>query len=386
MFNLPFYSQLSTYTFHYDESNNHRKFHIHQEKNSYNVDNDPNRKQAAATNFMLAGLVYKGEICDTDPMVLINGLGLQPTVKELKFNHIASGTFDKVLKPSNLKKVLTWILDSNLYIHYFSLNIEYWAFIDIIDDCVEYCLKSNKVKFNNEEHRHNTEAELKDALYRVLKSNKEKFLSMVKHHSYPSIGGKEKDLIRALHALTTELRGRSNIAAILNKKTVESIDKLLLLLNRSFDIDKMTLTQDLKEGVLVDGLAIFYQHRGLLFPNSVHVFDTEKIVESDIAEFGGSPFSNAFKHHFVDSESEPLTQISDVLAGLMAKYFEYIDRNTYEELAFAKTRFTAHQHEALGLLRALIEKSNDECEQFLHYVVSAGEIRKHNMFMFEMAI
>lgn len=386
MFDIPYYAQLQPYTFHYDESNNHRKLYIHPNKNTYNIDNDTNRKQAAATNFMLAGLAYKGESCDADPKALIDSLGLQSTIKELKFNHVASGTFDKVLKSAPIKKILKWILDKDFYIHYFTLNMEYWAFIDIIDDCIEYCLRSNKIMFNHGEHRYKTEMELKDALYWVLKSDKQKFLSIAKLHSYPSIIGREQDLIKALHALVIEMRGKSRSAVSTDKNVGNSIDKLAMLLNRSFGIDGMTLTQSSNEGVLVDGLAIFYQHRGVLFPNSVHVFDGEKIVESDIERFRKSSSSDTFKCYFVDSELEPLTQISDVLAGLMAKYFEYIDRNTYEELVFAKTKFTTHQHEALDLIRALIEKSHGECEQFLHYVVSAGEIRKHNMFMFEMAI
>lgn len=382
MFDITVDTPKKFYTFHYDESNNHRKFYIHPKNNAYNVDNDPSRKQAVATNFMLAGVAYKGDVCNSDPENLIVSLGLQATAKELKFNHVASGSFDKVLKSSQIKTIIKWLLDSDLYVHYFALNLEYWAFIDVIDDCVEYCVELNRVVFNNGEHRHKTEVELKDALYWVLKEDKEKFLSVVKEHCFPSILGRESELIKGLHALTVDLHSKAQSKAFQDKRMRGAVNKLIMLLHRSLDINEMTFTHHSEEGELVDGLAIFYQNRGMMFRNSSHIFDGEEIVEADMSKLGVDSSLRSFKYSFVDSKSEPLTQISDVLAGLMAKYFEYIDRNTYEELEIAKSKFSVYQLEALGLIKALIEKSDEECKPFLHYLVSADELRKHNMFMF----
>ncbi len=47
MFSPSFDSPTASYTFFYDESNNHRKFYINENTDNYNVDKDPSRKQKA---------------------------------------------------------------------------------------------------------------------------------------------------------------------------------------------------------------------------------------------------------------------------------------------------------------------------------------------------
>jgi hypothetical protein len=152
MFESRFNKSEPAYTMYYDESNNHRKFYINRERDSYNIDNDLGRKQGSSVNFMLAGVAHRGDSCKADPEELISSLRLQKSAKELKFDQVASGTFDVLVKSPKIKQILKWILDNDLLLHYFNLNMEYWAFADIIDDCIYHCIKNNNLKFFAKTH------------------------------------------------------------------------------------------------------------------------------------------------------------------------------------------------------------------------------------------
>ncbi|MFJ1259936.1 hypothetical protein [Cupriavidus sp. CuC1] len=372
------------YTFYYDESNNHRKFYINEEADNYNVDKDHNKKQKAATNFMLGGLAHKGASCAASAADLITSLKLQKTADELKFGQIASGNFDTALKSPQITHILRWILDSDLYVHYFNLSLEYWAFIDIIDDCVHHCVINGKLIFQNEKHWREFLDFHKDVLYRLLEIDKAKFLATAKKFDYPKIDGKEREFLGAIVKLAI-----SRIDILLAVEQSESIAaeiismrRLAELLQLSEDIDDMGLTYNDEPGVLVDGLTIFYDHRGTMFPNSEHVFDDEFSVEEDLAVLNRARSGGTFKYRFVNSLDSHLTQVSDVIAGLFGKYFEFIERNELDTLLEVKAKFNRFQAETLRLMKAVIEKSDDESKSFLHYTMTASTHYKHAKFMF----
>ncbi|MFS2072753.1 hypothetical protein ACEN9D_28780 [Pseudomonas sp. CT11-2] len=371
------------YTLYYDESNNHRKFYINENKNNYNIDNDPNRKQAAATNFMLGGVAHKKNECKANATELIEGLKLQDSVKELKFGVVARGSFDQTLKSAPLKKILKWLLDSDLYVHYFNLNLEYWAFIDIIDDCTHHCVQNHRLEFKSDLHFREYLDFHKDVLYRVIKADKEKFIGLVKEFRYPFIEGQEQPFVEALHKYVVDYSVKLFMQQPRpDRDEINAFLSLAELFSISLDIEDMTLTLNLEEGVLVDGLSVFYQNRGLMLSHSEHIFDDEFSVEDEIAVLNRSGQSPNFKYKFVKSIETPLTQISDVVAGLFAKYFEFIEKNTLSDLTIIRKKLSPQQLETLNLIRALIEKSHDECEHLLFYVMTLSEHKKHVSFMF----
>ncbi|VVM95038.1 hypothetical protein PS619_03026 [Pseudomonas fluorescens] len=383
MFQPPCDSPKSWYTFYYDESNNHRKLYINEDKNNYNIDNDPNRKQSAPINFVLGGVAHKKGKCVTDAAEFIRSLKLQDNIKELKFGTVARGDFEQVLKSANLKKILHWLCESDLYVHYFNLNLEYWAFIDIIDDCVQHCIQKGELVFQGAQYFRYYLDFHKDVLYRIINADKEKFLGLVKRFKYPLIEGQEKEFVNALNKLVVDYSVQ--LFSQSPRPSQDEINEFLSLaelFSLSLDIDDMTLTFNLEEGVLVDGLGVFYKNRGSMFRYSEHIFDDEFSVEDEIAIMNKSAISPMLKYKFVKSINTPLTQISDVIAGLFAKYFEFIDRKTVDELIAVKAKLNPQQSEVLLLIRRLIEKSNDECVHFLFYIMTFAEHRKHALFMF----
>lgn len=369
------------YTFYYDESNNARKLSINESEDSYNVDNDKN--QATAANFMLAGVAHKGTTSTADLAVLFASLRLQTTAKELKFKQLAKGSFDKVLKSQQIRSFLQWLLESDLYLHYFNLNMVYWSFIDIIDDCVLHCIQRGTLRFPHDGIWRYYLDYHKDALYRVICTRKAEFIAMVKRYGYPSIEGNERKFVADLKALVID----HNKQLIRQKPALESGEinpfrSLVGLLGACSEIDDMTLTLGTEENLLINGFSVFYQHRATSFLHSRHIFDEEDEVEEEIKSMADHDLLAKIHHRFVKSTETPLTQVSDVVAGLYARYFDFIEKNAYENLAALVAGFNTLQRENLGLMKALVEKTHEECPQMLFYVMTLSEHDKHRMFLF----
>jgi len=381
MQNQVFDSRERFYTLYYDESNNVRKLSINVAEGTYNVDNDKN--QVAAANFMLAGVMHKGTSSTADLPALFANLHLQKSAEELKFNQVARGTFDRVLKSQQIRTLLRWVLDSDLYLHYFNLNLEYWSFIDIIDDCVLYCLNQGELTFPDVGSFRYYLDYHKDALYRVIRARKAEFLDMAKRHGYPAIEGKEQVFIEAVkdqvNQHLTQLLSQQPSPALNDVNLFKSLAELLDL---CASIDDMTLTLGSEENLLIDGFSVFYQNRAAAFPNSEHIFDEEDEVEPEIKALAGGEGLPKFQYRFVDSVLTPLTQVSDVLAGLYGSYFDFVEKKTYLDLAAFKDGLNSLQQENLALMKSLIMKTNEECPQLLFYVMTLGEHDKHRLFLF----
>ena len=109
------------FTFYYDETNNIKKFYVRENDFNYTF----------TANFVLGGLVHKGQAPNVLP--LIDSFKQQRSAKEVKFKHIANGDFLDCLKSEKLKLFLQFVKESNLYVHYSSLNILYWSIVVFIN-------------------------------------------------------------------------------------------------------------------------------------------------------------------------------------------------------------------------------------------------------------
>lgn len=380
-----FDSEENNYTFYYDESNNVRTLTLGEDK--YNIDNDENQK--ASMNFILAGIAHKSSETDLDFNALIESLSLQENIKEIKFKHIAKGNFEQVLKSNKLTAFLECLIDSDCYIHYFNLNMEYWSFIDLVDDIFFYAIKKAPNSFDHSIHARNYLDYYKDALYRLIKLEKSKFLSLVKKYNYPKIkSGIESKLIREINKLLKEnLRYSCLSNTGIDSQTQKEFKDLSGLLSLCSDIDKLESTYDLDEDLLLSGFHCFYHNRGVSFKNSIHRFDIESVVEEnfEVLKKGGDEKLVNLDYSFIDSKESILIQMSDVVSGLFNKYFTYIESENIESIREKRRLLNERQLRNLNLLRKVVEKSDVECSQFLFYVMSLSETEKHNILLFENA-
>jgi hypothetical protein len=366
-------------TYYYDESNNHRKLSIDPVRRAYNIDNDTGRKVPAGRNFVLGGVAHYGPASAADVTALIQSFRLQQPVSEVKFRHIASGTFESILKSKKVGDLLQWLLDSDLYLHFFNVNLEYWAFIDIVDDCLLWC-GENQIPFCLDSF--DDVNLLKDALYRVVRMDRAGFLDLACSYGYPNLAGKTAAFIAALTKHIRELTALPERNEEMEEVGLkDSIDYLLSLLDCCVGIDDMTLVQDSEDGVLVDGLAHFYQFLVEERSDGIHIMDMEQVVERDI-KIRAPKLIGDGRISFVESKQNRLVQLSDLVSGVVSRYFQFIDDNSHLQLVQSLESMSAVQLANLDLLRRLFDKSHADDITMLHRSVSLGEHEKSDLVLY----
>jgi hypothetical protein len=342
------------YMFYYDETNNIRKFHLVED--GFNV-SDPG-------NFVLGGILHKGLMHRADFGHLIKSLNLQESTRELKLRHIGKGGFEEILSSSKLGTVLQWIQENNFYIHYFNLNIVYWSLIDIVDSVLSRT--AGDIVLNH--------LMIKSDLYQVLMTDRSSFVIAARQFGFPNIA---IDNVKTFSSwLVTFARKHINI---LSGDRENVLRQFLDQLERVCELPFLT---DGKDGVLIEDFAGFYFRTLYLFKNSQHVFDREENIEKHLKDFrmttAGKPLNNS---RFVDSESDPAIQVSDVIVGLLGKYFTFVRVESHEYLRATRSRLNSRQKRNIELLTRIIDQSDSASNGFFCTVASVEEQRKHEYFL-----
>ncbi len=343
------------FTFYYDETNNVRKLYL--TDSGLNVEQDD--------SFVLAGILHKGMQHDADFSVLFDVLNLQKTVKELKLKHIAKGSFLDMLKSKKLYAVLNWLSENGFYIHYFNLNLIYWSIVDIVDSIIGELNHPFYIMYH---------MQIKSDFYELVKSSQSVFLRNLKAFNYPDVKmDRCDDFCRWIIAFVDE-------GAVLLPDFNANI--LSAMTKKSLDIDELPFISGFHGKELISGFMIFYLRNIYLFKNSKHIFDEEHHIEDDLTGFpltdNGIPVKN---YEFVRSHDFKAIQISDVIAGLLGKYFTYLKNVSDEQLDVDRGELNPQQLEALGALKQIIDVSDELSRGFFNVVSSSGEQRRSNWFL-----
>ena len=159
-----------------------------------------------------------------------------------------------------------------------------------------------------------------------------------------------------------------------------SLSELIELSSFSASIE---FAYDSDSSTLINAFNIFYSARSQSFINSNHIFDKEDSIEPDFnLVLQHDSELTKISYSFVDSKTSIPVQLSDVIAGIFNKYFSFIDKYSIEELQQIKAGFNDFQYKNLQLLEELVNKSDNECKEFLFYVMSLGEYDKHRQLLF----
>jgi len=371
--------EASVATFYYDESNNHRKLWIDPERRAYNIDRDTQRKVPVGRNFVLGGVMHYGANCSADVPALIASLNLDKSLKELKFKHIAAGDFDYCLKSQRVGSLLKWVIESDLYLHFFNINLEYWAFIDIIDDCLLWC---HETSANFELRSLGEPDEFKDALYRVIRMDRASFLDMAWSFGYPNLEGKTEAFIAGLAGHVRSMLDSPGHQDELDEVGLrEVVVRLSELLDASKGIDDMTLVQMEGEGVLVDAFTRFYDFTAETRPKDSLIMDMEANVKEHF-DRRSTRLNTAVNLRFVDSKEDPLVRISDLVTGLVARCLQFVDDHSHEYLGEWSGRLNPRQTDNLALLKMLVDKSDNRDPMLLHRVVANSEKSKFELVLY----
>jgi Protein of unknown function (DUF3800) len=339
------------YTFYYDETNNIRKFYLKE----YDFNS------AFTNNFVLGGLVHEGSAPDVQS--LIDNFNLQKTVKEVKFKHIAKGGFLDCLKSRKLVLFLRFIKSSDLYIHYSSLNILYWSIVDIVDSAISHSEVSQQLgpQFSNA---------LKNDLYKLSKIEIDSIISLFRKFEYPNI---KKDEVLSFIEEISDL-----FADYLDDMEFHfGLESLRQILKEAKKEGSLPFVMDEKDFVLIKDFSPFYLRPVYIFKNSEHIFDNENSIVELLAGYKIIDGSQEIKNYsFVDSQSNKLTQLSDILVGLVGKLHSYLNTSTSDEIHSDFCQLDSAQSENIDLLLNLIDESHNKNIGFLHATDSYEEMSK----------
>jgi hypothetical protein len=342
------------FTFYYDETNNIRKFYL--------TDDGTNVEEH--NNFVLGGIVLAPGQALPDIGHLRTQLRMQPTATEIKFTHIAKGDLEQVLTSDKLGIFLSWLLENEILIHYSSLNIIYWAIVDIIDSILA------EKKFEAYRPYHES---LKNELYRLVTRNKADFLAMMKRYGYPDI---QRDK-------TAEFM--SDVEAFLenHKSSEDSLPAHMLrnLIPKGANLPELAFLVDERENMLIDGFQAFYIRPISLFKNAVHIFDHEVEIETSLNRFKLRDGARQVDFSFSDSKAQPGIQIADVVTGLIGKYQSFVETHSLLELLRRKSTWSEKQTANFNLLRQLIDVSDAVSNAFIHRTTAMDSTWKNDAFM-----
>ncbi|VXD12938.1 DUF3800 domain-containing protein [Planktothrix paucivesiculata] len=344
----------SSFTFYYDETNNIRKFYVREIdfNSSFN------------SNFVLGGLVHEG--IQPNIKSLFDRLNLQNNIKEVKLKHIATGNFLDCLKSEKLNYFLTWLLDSDLYIHYSSLNILYWSIVDIVDSAIANSEIAMQLELNFLNH-------LKNDLYKLAKLEIESVIELFYNFEYPNL--KKEAVLEFIEKLTIIFD-----EYIDTEEFHFGLEYLRQILKEAGKKDSLPFVMDEENYILIEEFSQFYLRPIYLFENSNHIFDNEVAISEILANHRIIDDNKEIKNYsFVDSKSNLFVQASDVFIGLIGKLANYINTNLREEIIDDLDSLSEKQLNNIDLLIDLINKSHSKNIAFLHSIDSYEELTKMNL-------
>ncbi|WP_281638157.1 DUF3800 domain-containing protein [Flavobacterium marginilacus] len=339
------------YIFYYDETNNIKTFYVRE--NDFNF--------TFTANFVLGGLLHHGIVPDVQS--LIDSFKLQKTAKEVKFKHIAFGDFLDCLKSQKLNLFFRFLKDSDLYVHYSSLNILYWSVVDIVDSAImnsEVAMRLGS-QFTSQ---------LKNDLYKLCRLEIEAVIKLFYAFDYPNIKPEKiGDFIEQLSNLFEDYLPTPEFHF--------GLESLRQILRESKKKGALAFVMDEEDHVLLADLTHFYLRPTYTFKNSTHIFDNEDSIREALDQYrildNGVEFKN---YSFVDSQDNQLTQLSDIFIGFIGKYTHYRNIHSIEEIKADIDSFSSLQLENLKFFIDIINKSDQKNPAFLHSTDSYEEIMK----------
>lgn len=345
------------FCFYYDESNNIRKLYL--DETRPNILNVP-----MLQSFVIAGIMLDDQ---NTPNIkaLRNNLRLQATTNEIKLKHLVKGDFLNLISQHKIEVFLNWMADNNAYVHYSHIDPLYWSIVDIIE--------SISSKLDNPLY-YQMDRLLKNALYQIIKHDPQTFLGTLEHFNYPSIE------LTEISNFTTWLL--SFIDA--NISIVDHVSGQILksFITEALRLNELPFIMNNDAHVLIDGFYIFYLERICTFKNSSHYIDSEAVVEEKLESLDLLDSGKTLKNYqFIDSKTEPMIQVSDILAGILGKYFTFIAQTPAKELLLIKNDLTKIQQDNLSKLKKLIDKSDKFSQGLFHTIACDNDIAKHNFFL-----
>jgi hypothetical protein len=347
------------YNFYYDETNNIRKLRL-KENGTFNIQTNEINK-----NFVLGGITCEQNNQLLDIQQLKDDLQLDKNNNEIKFKHIARGTFKECLTSKKLNIFLDWLLNSDLYIHYSSIDILYWSIVDIIESSSQYY---SQFRYENLNY-------YKMLLYEITKVDLKEFLKILTKYNYPNIIEKKRN--KFLSELMVFI-DRNKQPVIDDIDIVDNFSILVLLdILKSSKNQELTFIENNIDLELIDTFSYFYQRPLGLFNTSRHIFDEEEQIIDYFNKFEFYDNNKKLQNFdFKKSHENYLIQIADVTVGILGKYMTFINELKFVNIPEIKNELNSFQKDTLTKLFELLRKSELMNKAFVHHIAPFTAIEK----------
>lgn len=348
--------------FFYDESNNIRKYH-----------NKNGRFNASEyQNFSLGGIVLRDSFENTefDDLIEILKFGGNDNFSEFKLKHFLVKKGKNFIEKINSQKLNTLLeylyLKQGVFIHFQILNFFYYGIVDIVDTLFERELVSTKNDLDS----------LKNFLYTKMIVDYNYWSQKFWEYDYPNVSNEQMakfldDLIsyfvKTRTSTTWERRLKDRFISLCSQRKRMLRDSKHILLSGN------------NPNSLVNSLSEVYQDRIFVYNRSYHIFDEEYSISERWKEIGFFEWGINKKFEFRKSETDVRIQISDVLAGIIAKLFDFLSQIsdiTELEHLLREIPDNSNSYKVLLQLFLFISKSDSFDGFFIKYIAPKSDIEK----------
>ncbi len=352
----------SPYYMYFDETNNVKSVTANKNadiQRTLNIDN-------IQEHFILGGIATKEkeEPLTFDELRKVAGISANSPQQEIKSSSIYHGDFLCVLRSYKLTPILELIRNKHWFIHYSDVNILYYCLVDIIDSLL---YNSN---YQNLWRDPEIFYWLKDEFYRIFVCDLKKNLQTLMQFDYPDV--KKSDL-HAFREFIAEIIIKYHVnGGKFNQYTALLVD----VLNDSETHQRdLVFVQDEKKGILIDDFVHFYTTRLSVLSSSNLILDNEGDIIESLKNtplfMDGEKLKN---YQFVDSKSNTYIQLSDVIVGLLSRYFLFVDKK-WDDIKKDLDQLTATALQNLHLLNEILVYSEQENKLFCNQVERIGVIK-----------
>lgn len=329
--------------FHYffDETNNIRSLNISEAKQKLNDNEFP---------FVLGG-IYLSKNSDEKKLkkklfdrfknnnLTIDGSELKFSEFQNKGNGQSIDKFKKLLSSKKLNQFFHWLKKENINIHYNTVDVSYFYFIDFIDDQILVSLANKKFSshlLNRDYQIYLYFSEIKSELYNFFIENKEEITKELHHLKFPKIDNSNIHDIKSIFLdrikHNSKLSHKEDISYIIEKN------------------DLFFLRED-EKNLLIKDFSAFYLSKIHKFKSSKITLDNEFNIDEVIKHYINDEKyrSDAIdiyqaKVNFTDSKESFFVQCADIIIGFIREIYKisYIQASM---LSDKKSSFSVKENE-----------------------------------------
>ncbi|WP_180023203.1 DUF3800 domain-containing protein [Acinetobacter sp. YH1901134] len=342
--------------FHYffDETNNIRSLNISEAKQKLNDNEFP---------FVLGG-IYLSKNPDEKKLkkklfdrfknnnLTIDGSELKFSEFQNKGNGQSIDKFKKLLSSKKLNQFFHWLKKENINIHYNTVDVSYFYFIDFIDDQILVSLANKKFSphlLNRDYQTYIYFSEIKSELYNFFIENKEEITKELHHLKFPKIDNSNIHDIKSIFLdrikHNSKLTHKDDISYIIEKN------------------DLFFLKED-EKNLLVKDFSVFYLTKIHKFKSSKITLDNEFNIDEVIKKYINdekyrSDAIDIYRANvnFTDSEESFFVQCADIIIGFIREIYKisYIQASI---LSDKKSSFSVKENEIASEFTEFVKNLN----------------------------